>query len=254
MEAYEAFAALYDEFMDQVPYEEWADFVSGYLRDQGINEGLILDLACGTGTFTCCLKDRGFDMIGAELSLPMLEEARAKDPDILWLNQDIREFELYGTVRAVVCTCDSLNYITERDELKKVFALVNNYLDEGGYFIFDLNTPYKYREILAQNTFAENRQSSAFIWDNIYDEESCINEYELSLFIGQEDGRFERVTELHYERSYSLSQIRRLLEEAGMEFVTAFAGYENVPYEEEGTADRMVIVAREKFVQGKKYI
>ncbi len=254
--AYESFAEVYDLFMEDVPYEKWADFVADYLKDRGIADGLVLDLACGTGTFTKCLKDRGYDMIGVECSVNMLNLSREKDPDILWLCQDMREFELYGTVRAVVCVCDSLNYITDEDQLLQVFRLVNNYLDPGGYFIFDLNTPYKYREVLAENTFAENREEAAFIWDNIYDEESCINEYELTLFKAAGNGVFTRSCELHYEKCYTLSQIKKLLAAAGMEFVTAFAGYEDIPMgegDEMAESDRMVVVAREGFVEGKKY-
>jgi len=277
-EAYTGFAGVYDEFMDNVPYEEWAEFIIGRLLENGIEDGLVLDLGCGTGTLTRLLAQRGFDMIGVDGSLDMLEIARqcsakgaaaqkpasegeplaaaqgpGKGSEILYLCQDMREFELYGTVKAVVSVCDSLNYITEPSELKTVFRLVNNYLERGGLFIFDLNTPFKFREMLGDSTFAEDRDNKAFIWDNCFDEESGINEYALTLFTEDEDGRYTKSTELHYERCYDIDEIKSLLAEAGMEFVGAFADYTDEPYKVDSEAERMVIVAREGFQEGKKY-
>ena len=119
----------------------------------------------------------------------------------------------YGTVGAVFSICDSLNYITEPEELKQVFRWVNNYLDPGGIFIFDFNTEYKYREVLGDQTIAESREDCSFIWDNYYYEEERINEYELNLFI-REDAESEtegdlnrRFRETHFQRAYTLSLI-----------------------------------------------
>ena len=130
-------------------------------------------------------------MIGIDASEEMLEIAQEKKEksghEILYLLQDMREFELYGTVRAIVSICDSINYITEPDDLKQVFHWADNYLDPDGVFIFDFNTEYKYREILGDQTIAENRETCSFIWDNYYYEEERINEYELSLFIREEE-------------------------------------------------------------------
>ena len=158
MESYTSFAAVYDMFMDNIPYEEWASYVISLLREEGIDDGLVLDLGCGTGSLTEILAREGYDMTGIDLSPDMLQIAMEKrmesGRDILYLNQDMREFELYGTVRAVISICDSLNYITEEAELEEVFRLVNNYLDPEGVFIFDFNTVYKYREILGDQTIA----------------------------------------------------------------------------------------------------
>ena len=192
MDAYTGFAEVYDLFMDNIPYEEWCGYVTGLLRERGIEDGLVLDLGCGTGTLTELLAQKGYDMIGVDNAEDMLEIALEKKlksgSDILYLLQDMREFELYGTVAAVVCICDSINYILEYEDLVQVFRLVNNYLDPGGVFIFDLNTEYKYREILGDATIAENRDESSFIWENDYDEETRINEYDLTLFIREENG------------------------------------------------------------------
>ena len=167
MEAYTSFAAVYDVFMDDVPYEEWCEYVCGILQEYGIRDGLVLDLGCGTGTMTRLLAEQGYDMIGVDCSEDMLELAQEKEAgkslNILYLLQDMREFELYGTVRAVVCICDSINYILEEEELLQVFRLVNNYLDPGGLFLFDLNTVYKYREVIGDATIMRRRESMNMI-------------------------------------------------------------------------------------------
>ena len=158
-----------------------------------------------------CIRDRGYDLIGVDLSDEMLEIAMEKQVgqgdgvpgSILYLNQDMREFELYGTVRAVVSICDSMNYLMEYEDLVRVFKLVNNYLDPGGVFIFDLNTLYKYQVELGEQTIAENREEGSFIWENFYDEEEMVNEYDLTLFIRQEDGRYQKYEETHYPVSYT---------------------------------------------------
>ena len=225
--SYEGFAYVYDTFMDNVPYEEWAEYVTGILEEYGITDGLVLDLGCGTGSMTELLAEKGYDMIGVDLSADMLEIAMDKRSrkglDILYLQQDMREFELYGTVRAIVCICDSINYLESEEDLLEVLRLANNYLDPGGIFVFDLNTPYKYREILGDSVIAENREECSFIWENFYDSEDQINEYDLTIFVeeDQKEGLYRRFTETHYQRGYRLDQIRRLLEESGLVFVEA---------------------------------
>ena len=228
MEAYTSFAEVYDQFMDNVPYREWADFLQEILQKEGINDGLVLDLGCGTGSMTEELAGRGYDMIGVDNSEDMLEIAMEKRQesghDILYLLQDMQEFELYGTVRAVVSVCDSVNYVTEKEELEQVFRLVNNYLDPGGIFVFDFNTEYKYREVLGDRTIAENREDSSFIWDNYYYEEEHMNEYELTLFIQEADQKelYHKYQETHFQRAYTLEEIGELLERSGLRFVAAY--------------------------------
>lgn len=191
MEAYTSFARVYDTFMDNVPYKEWADYLGKILKEYGIDDGLVLDLGCGTGSMTEMLASSGYDMIGVDNAEEMLEIAMEKKVesghDILYLLQDMREFELYGTVRAVISACDSVNYITDDEDLTEVFRLVNNYLDPEGLFVFDFNTEYKYREILGEQTIAEDREECSFIWDNYYDKDRTVNEYELTLFVRDEE-------------------------------------------------------------------
>lgn len=251
MDAYTSFAEVYDLFMDNIPYEEWCSYLTGLLKENGVSEGLVLDLGCGTGNLTERLADRGYDMIGVDNSGDMLQIAMEKrersGQDILYLLQDMREFELYGTVRAVVSICDCLNYILDYAELTEVFRLVNNYLDPRGIFIFDLNTIYKYQQLLGDSTIAEDREDSSFIWDNYYDRETRINEYDLSLFIRREDGLYQKYTETHYQRAYELSEVKKALLEAGMEFVAAYDAFTKEPVKE--NSERIYIVARE---QGKE--
>ena len=227
MDAYTSFAAVYDTFMDNIAYEEWGKYLKNLLYEYGVREGLVLELGCGTGNMTEILAQSGYDMIGVDNAEEMLEiaiEKRMKSGlDILYLQQDMREFELYGTVKAIVSICDSVNYILEEEELEEVFRLVNNYLDPGGVFIFDFNTVYKYREILGDQTIAENREECSFIWDNYYYEEERINEYELSLFIREEDSElYRKYQETHFQKAYDLETMKRLITQSGLEYITAY--------------------------------
>lgn len=248
MEAYMSFAKVYDIFMDNVPYGEWSEYLHELLTEYEIEDGIVLDLGCGTGNLTEKLAGFGYDMIGVDASPDMLEIAMDKRVqsgyDILYLLQDMREFELYGTVRAVVSACDCVNYITDPEELTDVFRLVNNYLDPAGIFVFDFNTEYKYRELLGDRTIAEDREECSFIWDNFYDEEDGINEYELTLFIREEDDRYRKYQETHFQKAYTLEQMKEYLAAAGMEYVTAYDAYTKEPPHPE--SERICVVAREK--------
>lgn len=247
MDAYTSFAAVYDMFMDNIPYEEWCEYLTGLLKEYGIDKGLVLDMGCGTGSLTELLSKSGYDMIGIDNSEEMLEIALDKKSvsgrDILYLLQDMREFELYGTVAAVVSICDSMNYILTYEDMVQVFQLVNNYLDPGGIFIFDLNTEYKYREILADSTIAENREEGSFIWDNYYDEEERINEYDLTLFVKEKEDLYRKYEEVHYQRAYSLDEIRQALMEAGLIFVECYDAFTRDTAQED--SERVYIIARE---------
>lgn len=268
-ETYTDFALLYDELMDNTPYETWCEtlvsligrygvskpvrgeYAPGGARDALASErDLVLDLGCGTGTLTELLYRRGYDMIGVDNSASMLEIAMEKRAEsragILYLLQDMRELELYSTVGTVVSVCDSVNYILEEEELIEVFRLVNNYLYPGGVFIFDFNTDYKYREVIGDSTIAENRENCSFIWENYYDEESCLNEYDLTMFV-QEDGElFRRFTETHVQRGYGADRMRDLVESAGLRILEMTDA--DTLGEVTDTSERIYIVAGE---QGK---
>lgn len=253
MVSYTGFAEVYDKFMDNVPYGEWADYVRGLLVQYGVEKGLVCELACGTGSLTEKLDAFGYDMIGIDNSFEMLDVAKRKkgERDILYLLQDMREFELFGTVEAFVCVCDGLNYILEKEELIKVFRLVNNYLEEGGVFVFDLNTIYKYETVLGDCSISEKREDMSFIWDNFYDDEERINEYDLTIYVKEEANRYLRFDEVHYQKGYKISEIKEVLEEAGMEFVAVFDAFTREEPKEK--SERIYFVAREKFQKGKTY-
>lgn len=248
MEAYSSFAQVYDLFMDNVPYEEWSTYLIGLLKEHGVEDGLVLDLGCGTGKMTRLLEKAGYDMVGIDYSEEMLGIAREQqfedaDSSILYLLQDMRELELDGTVRAVVSICDSMNYILEDEELEQVFRAVNRYLDPKGMFIFDLNTLYKYRDLLGETTISENREEGSFIWDNYFDEEEMVNEYDLTLFIREKGDLYRKYEEAHFQRAYTLERVKELLEKAGMEFVVAYDAFTKEPVKE--NSERIYVIARE---------
>ncbi len=246
--AYSDFARVYDELMDNAPYGEWCENIDALIREYGISRplggmrpesgaapsgtqedllaserNLVLDLGCGTGTLTELLSQKGYDMIGVDNSSEMLEIAMEKREEsgsgILYLLQDMRELELYGTVGTVISVCDSLNYLLEEKELLQVFQLVDNYLYPGGLFLFDFNTVYKYSQVIGDATIAENREDCSFIWENYYHHEEQVNEYDLTVFVREEGDHFRRFTENHFQRGYTPQAMRRLVEQAGMRVV-----------------------------------
>lgn len=248
MSAYTGFAELYDLFMDNIEYQKWGEYIKSLLQEYEVNEGIVLDMGCGTGNITEILSDAGYDMIGIDNSYEMLNiamEKREKNgrDGILYLCQDMREFELYGTVAAVVSICDSMNYILDYEELVTVFKLVNNYLDPKGVFIFDLKTDEYYKK-LGEKTIAENRDEGSFIWENTYYEDEKINEYLLTIYAKREDEMYERMEEFHQQKAYDLVQVKQAIGEAGMEFVCAYNAF--TKDEAKVDNDRIYIIAREK--------
>jgi 2-polyprenyl-3-methyl-5-hydroxy-6-metoxy-1,4-benzoquinol methylase len=247
MDSYTGFAKVYDLFMEDVPYKEWSRWIAEMLRVHGIEDGLVLDLACGTGVMTELLAEAGYDMIGIDQSEEMLERALDRKEqsghDILYLCQDMKEFELYGTVRAIVSVCDSMNYVLEEEAFLDILtAAAENYLDYGGLFLFDLNTEYKYRMLLGEQTIAENREEGSFIWENSYDEEEKINEYELTLFIREDSGYYRKYEEVHYQRAYPLDTVKELVARSGLKLLQVCDGYTGEPVRED--SERICVVCR----------
>lgn len=249
MEAYTGFAEVYDLFMEDVPYEKWSSYLTGLLTEYGIKDGLILDLGCGTGIMTELLAEAGYDMTGIDLSEEMLEVAverrEESGHDILYLCQDMREFELYGTVRAIISNCDSMNYILKEEEFLGILSsAAQNYLDYGGLFIFDLNTEYKYRVLLGEQTIAENRDEGSFIWENYYDEEKMINEYHLTLFIRENSGYYRKQEETHYQRAYMLDKVEELVEQSGLQLLHIYDAFSHEPAGPE--SERVHVICQRK--------
>lgn len=244
---YTGFASVYDIFMDDIPYKAWGEDMRDILKEHNIIGGIVAELGCGTGNLTQELAGLGYDMIGIDSSYDMLDIAMSKREekglDILYLCQDIRSFELYGTCAAIVSRCDTFNYLLEYEDLVNSLKLVNNYLDPKGLFIFDLNSMYKYKQILADNTIAENRENESFIWENYYDEETNLNSYELSVFVREEDDRYIKYEEQHIQRAYSLYEIKDAIKEAGLELLSVSDA--DTKKEADEFTQRYLIVARE---------
>lgn len=246
MASYEGFAHLYDRLQEDVPYDDYVKYYTKLLERFGGKKGLCLDLGCGTGNMTLRLSDMGFDMIGVDASTEMLEVAREKaageGKNILFLNQDMREFELYGTVGLTVSTLDCINYVTDFDDLVEVFRHVNNYLDPGGIFIFDINSAYKLEHILGDNTYVSDGEDIFYSWQNSYDEEEKTCTFYLSFFERVGD-MYRRFDEEHVERAYSVDEIKSALERAGLELLGAF---DDLSFEEvKENSERIFFAARE---------
>lgn len=225
---YTNFAFYYDRLMRDVNYGQWADYINEIFKRRKINPGLIVDLGCGTGSFCLEMDRRGYEMIGIDISSEMLSCARQKaletGADILFLNQDMTSFELYGTVDAITCLLDSVNYITYKNDLKRFFKLVANYLNPNGLFVFDINTPYKFENILSSNVFCETDQEASYIWQNSYDKASRLCRFDLTFFV-REDEYYRRFDEVHYERAYEKEELEAMLTAAGLELYSTYGGF-----------------------------
>lgn len=227
MESYKDFAQIYDLFMNDVPYKKWVLYLKRIWNKYNFNPKLIAELGCGTGNITIQLANKNYDMIGIDISEDMLAIAKQKSKglNILYLSQDITQFELYGTVDCIISLCDSLNYILKTNDLFKVFKLVNNYLNPKGLFIFDINTEYKFKNILGTNTFAETKSNAAYIWENFYNKNKKINEYYLNFFIKQTQTNYKRFKEIHYERAYSINTIKKLLKKSNLKLLAVYDAF-----------------------------
>jgi SAM-dependent methyltransferase len=225
---YSNFAYYYDRLMKDIDYGKWADYTVELFKKYGIEPSLVLDLGCGTGSFCIEMSAKGYEMIGVDLSPDMLSCARMKSikkgADILFLNQDMISFELYGTVDAAVCLMDSMNYITRRKDVEKVLKLVNNYLNPNGLFIFDINSQYKFENILADNVFYSVEDDISYIWQNSFDKTKSLCRFDLTFFV--KSGRlYERFDEMHYEKAFTVDKLKLSIEAAGLELCAVYGEF-----------------------------
>ena len=275
-ESYRSFASVYDEFMDGTDYQKTADQIQDMITRFGVSKpsqkrtgaseakdellaaekNLVVDLGCGTGKLTEILADRGYDVMGIDLSEEMLGMALERRDSLrhktLYLCQDMREFELYGTAGTFVSVGDSVNYLLTDEDMARLFERVNTFLFPGGIFVFDFKTLHLYRDVIGDSTIAEDREDCSFIWENWYDDESRINEYDLSLFIrenrmGEDDNLFRKYQEIHRQRGYTLEEMKRFAQAAGMTWITEMDSDTMGPVGEE--SERILCVVREN---GKK--
>ena len=235
--SYGGFAQVYDTFMDDLDYEGWAEEADRLIRQYGISrpsaggseqgspakeQDLVVDLGCGTGKFTELMASRGYAMIGIDLSEEMLSLAfdrrEALGHETLYLCQDMRCFELIGRAGTFVCTGDSLNYLTGAEDLRELFARVAAFLQPGGLFIFDFKTLHLYRDVIGDDTIAEDREDCSFIWYNQFDEETGINQYDLSVFVREdpESDLYRKYEEVHFQRALTLEEVKAEAERAGL--------------------------------------
>ena len=218
MDAYSKFAEVYDSLMDDVPYEKIADIIDSKIKKHNIKNKIIFDLACGTGTLTKELLKKGYELIGADISYDMLEKAQEKNPDVLFLNQSMDDFELYGTVGVIVCCLDSVNYLLDDESLHKMFKLCNNYLEPDGLLIFDINTEYKFKNILADNIYTYDDEKIFYVWENNFIEEEKVCDFYLTFFVKKNDV-YTRFDEVHTERMYTDDEIVKALTENGFKIL-----------------------------------
>ena len=244
---YSDFAYVYDLLMQDVQYAQWADYIELLFRKFCVKKPeLLLDLACGTGNLTLELAKRGYDMIGIDMSSDMLSCAMEKSVESgispLWVCQDMRAFELYGTMDVILCTMDSLNYIHNTSDMTRVFQLVKNYLNPGGLFIFDMSTPFKLEHILGNNLFYEIRDDVTYIWQNQYlpKEKKCI--FDLTFFVKEAEDIYKRLEEEQQQKVWPYDEIRRLVYKAGLELVDMYGAFtENPPSDQ---TERVFFIAR----------
>lgn len=240
---YNDFAYVYDELIrEDIEYEKVCDFLENVFTINDKNPNLVCDLACGTGNITIPMSRRGYDMIGVDVSPEMLDVARSKNnsgKDILYLCQDMRKLDLYGTCDAFLCMTDGFNYITSMEALKKIFNRIRTcFIEPDGIFIFDLSSVYKLKNVLGGNIFIYDKDDMFYTWENSYKEPFC--KMELNFF--KKDGEvYTRFVESQIQRAYTKKQIENLLIESGFSKVDVYGGYTfNTP---ENSENRLVFVA-----------
>ena len=252
MTSYNSFARFYDGLMEDADYKNRCEYILALAKKHNHEMGITLDLACGTGSFSLELAKSGVDVYGIDASAEMLCEAMQKNSEeglnILYLRQKMQNLDLYGTIDTCVCTLDSINHVTNISDVAKAFDRVGLFMDDEGLFIFDVNTVYKHREVLANNTFVIENENVYCVWQNTLEEDNVVR---INLdFFEEEDGVYYRSEESFCERAYSDEQLREMLLKAGFEVE---AVYGDMTFEKPAeTEQRAIYVARMKKSRNKK--
>ncbi len=231
---YGIFSSVYDILTENVEYTKIADKICSLLNQRGINRGLLLDLGCGTGTVSFLLEEKGFDVIGVDPSVDMLTVANEKKYELgsnaIFLCQSGENLDLYGTVDCAVCCLDTVNHIDGLSGVKKVFENVSLFMNMGGIFIFDINTVYKHKSVLADNTFVYDMDDVYCVWQNTFNESDMRTDIDLDFFIKEENGEsFEKYSESFSEYAYDTDVILKLLNDCGFEVVDMLDDYSSLP-------------------------
>ena len=244
----QGFASVYDRFTDDAEYEKRAAYLLKTLQEGGVTKGILLDVACGTGALTVKLCNKGYEVIAVDCSPQMLQAARRRlseaDPDALVLCQDMRALDLYGTVDAAVCTLDSINHLTETEDVAAAFASVSLFLRPGGMFIFDVNTLYKHEQVLGGNTFVYEDESAFLVWQNTECDGEGRVDIMIDVFAEASDGRYYRESEDFTERAYGTELLLKLLDQAGLSAVGVFGDLSDLPPRPD--EERIIFVSRKK--------
>lgn len=245
--SYDIFSRYYDSLTDNVDYEKRADSICRLLSFCGVSDGILLELGCGTGSLTAQLAARGFDVIGVDTSVGMLNTAREKcapfGSRVLLLQQDMQALDMFGTVRACVCALDGLNHLPDAAAVRRAIAGVSLFMEPGGAFVFDVNTIYKHREVLADNAFVIENDTVFCTWQNALQPDDSV-EITLDFFEETADGTYERSWEQFTERAYPLSEIAGWLEDAGFEVFGIYDDLRDAPANDR--TERAVFLARKK--------
>ncbi len=245
--SYDSFSRFYDSLTDNVEYKKRADYFCRLLSMCGVNGGILLDLGCGTGSMSIEMAQRGFDVIGVDLSIGMLNEARMKayesGTQILLLNQSMDELDLYGTVDCAICVLDGINHLSGKEQIKAAFEKVSLFMNPGGAFAFDVNTLYKHKNVLADNVYVYETENVYCVWQNSYNESDSSVDISLDFF-EEEDGVYYRSDESFTEKAYELSDISAWLTEAGFEVIGI---YDDMTFDKvTPESERAVFLAKKK--------
>lgn len=224
---YEAFAGVYDGLMAQVDYEAWAQHYQELMQLCGVKAGAkCVECACGTGSITLPLRKMGYQMTGVDLSEEMIaramEKARSAGQMIPFIRQDMCELQLPRKTECILCTCDGVNYLTEKEKVHQFFRVAYAFLKPGGALIFDVSTPDKLQNTLGNNTLFCDEEDFAYIWHNRFDEKTMCVQMDLSIFQKRADGAFDRTEESQKQRAHSREEITEALEGAGFSDVRFF--------------------------------
>ena len=219
MSSYDALAASYDGLMIDGSYRKRADWLDRQLRKSAIPVHTVLDLACGTGTISCLLTQKGYQVTATDGSEEMLTQAMRKAAALegqppLFLHQAMPRLRLLEPVDAAVSTLDSLNYLTREKDIRETFCRVYRWLKPGGQFLFDVNTPYKLRRMDGQ-MYMDETEDSFCVWRTFFSERTRVCTYQVDLFRLRRDGTWDRDFEEHRERAWTQEELRTYLTDAG---------------------------------------
>ncbi len=229
MDQYTVLAPFYDRLNKETDYRGILAFTKTVLQQHGLSQdAMLLDLACGTGKLTNLFAKEGYDMIGADLSPDMLAEAQSAAAEEgvfpLYLCQDMRALDLYGTVDAAYCYLDSLNYLSSEADLSAVFSRLYHFIAPNGIFIFDVNTAYRFREVYGQNTFVYDEDDLFCVWQNFFDEKTGFCDFDLTFFVKDGKKGYRRMEESQRERLFTREAILKAIGDNGFTLEAVYGG------------------------------